>query len=126
MQALKITKGYQVVMVLALLLASCTYDVLEEEVDTNDCHPAVVSYSTHVVPILQAASCIGCHNTSSPSAGINLDNHPDVVKSVNSGRLMGSIRHDSGFAAMPQGGSKLSDCSIETIAAWIDQGALDN
>lgn len=40
--------------------------------------------------------------------------------------LVGNIRHDAGFNAMPQGGGKLTDCQIAIIKAWVDAGAPSN
>lgn len=40
--------------------------------------------------------------------------------------LVGNIRHDAGFPAMPQGGAKLDDCKIALIKAWVDAGAPNN
>jgi hypothetical protein len=48
----------------------------------------------------------------------------DVKNYVNSGQLMGSVRRESGFAAMPPGGS-LRDCDIQQIQDWIDAGMPD-
>jgi hypothetical protein len=39
---------------------------------------------------------------------------------------MGAIRQQSGYKAMPQGASKLDDCSINKIGRWINLGAQNN
>ena len=38
----------------------------------------------------------------------------------------GSIKHDSGYKAMPQNATKLDDCRISKVEAWITAGALNN
>jgi hypothetical protein len=48
------------------------------------------------------------------------------MKSVNNGKLMGSITWASGFSPMPKNASKMPDCEIQKIQKWIDQGALNN
>ena len=39
---------------------------------------------------------------------------------------MGAINHLNGYAAMPQGGGKLTDCEISKLQKWIDNGKLNN
>ena len=43
--------------------------------------------------------------------------HPNFPK------LIGAIKHEPGFVAMPQSGGKLEDCDIEKMEAWIAAGA---
>jgi Fe-S cluster biogenesis protein NfuA len=42
---------------------------------------------------------------------------------VTNGKLWGSINFNGGFIGMPNNGSKLSDCDIAQIGAWINAGA---
>lgn len=113
----------------ALLLVfqtSCYYDheaVLYENVPCEI--PVNPSFTADVLPLLNAR-CNNCHAGTSPSAGIKLNSHTEVIKYVNDGTLMGSINHSSGFSAMPKNGSKLSACEITKIQDWIDSGAPDN
>lgn len=83
------------------------------------------SYSQDIAPIFNDY-CTVCHNTASPSAGYDLSTHSGVVAALNTNRLLGSIRHDSGFSPMPQGGGKMTDCEIEQLEAWVNAGAQDN
>lgn len=89
------------------------------------CNTAMMRFGMDIRPILQN-SCIGCHSGSSPSGGINLGVYDGVRSVALNGRLLGAIRHSTGYAAMPQGGSRMSDCNIDKIAAWIADGALNN
>lgn len=113
--------------VISLLLSSCYYDngdalggLLEDE-----CTPTAVSYLNEVVPILQA-NCYVCHTGPSPSGGVVMGNHANDLVIARNGRLLGVIRHDAGYSAMPPAGDKLADCNITTIAAWITEGAANN
>jgi hypothetical protein len=89
------------------------------------CQTADMSFSQDVQPILNTY-CRGCHNSSGPSGGIDLSSHAGTLGPASSGQLYGAIAHQAGFAAMPQGGSKLSSCQIDKIKAWVDQGKKDN
>ncbi len=84
-----------------------------------------MSYLNDIQPIL-AASCIGCHSGTSPQGGILLNSHASVVAMAQNGKLLGSVKQDPGFIAMPPAGNGLSDCSINRLQAWIDQGMLNN
>ena len=112
-------------------LAGCYYD--NEEYlypETAECTTDNMSYANDVWPVINA-SCTGCHSGTSPSGNISLENYTDVsaaaaISPGNYGSLYGTISHASGNSPMPKGGSKLSDCTISKIKAWIDQGAMEN
>jgi hypothetical protein len=115
------------VFALVALLVGCYYDNEEELYPATTCDTATVTYSTDVVSILTNNQCIACHNNTSPSGGIDLDNHADLKISVDNGKLMGSINHSSGFSPMPQGSaSKINQCSIDKLQAWVAAGAPNN
>ena len=82
-------------------------------------------YASRVQPILDKW-CITCHNSTLTSGNHNLSNYNGVAASIQTGRFTGSIQHSSGFSAMPQGGSKLSDCDINAIVKWINAGYPNN
>lgn len=110
----------------AMLLQSC-YKDNEEDLypGPNDCNTENVSFSQTVMPVI-TNNCVACHSGSAPSGGISLTTYSEVVTSVDGGRFLGAIKHETGFSAMPQGGAKLSDCKISQIEAWIDQGKKNN
>ena len=91
----------------------------------TSCDTAQVSFSSFVKPLLDG-TCVGCHSGNSPSGGVGLDSHARVAVVAENGKLFGAINHDNGFKAMPQGGSKLPQCDINKIKAWIDAGAINN
>ncbi len=89
------------------------------------CDTAAVTFSASVKPILQTY-CIGCHSGSSPSGDIDYSTHAGVKKDADNGKLVGSVEWASGFVAMPDNGSKLSNCQIATIKKWVAAGAPNN
>lgn len=89
------------------------------------CDTANVTYSARIQPLM-ANYCAGCHSGAAPSGGINLSNHAGVAAVALNGRLYGAVSHTPGFAAMPQGGSKLSNCNIALIRVWANAGAPNN
>jgi hypothetical protein len=111
-----------------ILLTSCRKENAETLYpDSSNCDTTNMSYSTHIAPILRSNCATGgCHNSASKSAGYAYETYNETKVSVDNGRLMGSIRHLSGFSSMPKGGRKFTDCNINKIQAWIDRGALDN
>jgi uncharacterized membrane protein len=91
----------------------------------SGCDTTNVKYSTHIKPIIQNA-CLGCHNGASPGGGINLATYAGVKAIADNGKFFGSISHLTGYKAMPQNGNKLSDCQINMVKIWINQGSPDN
>lgn len=117
------------------LLGACSY-TNSYETPTPCNLPATVSYQTHVLPIL-TQNCYSCHsakNYQQSTAGtFNMEDFTQVQFYSNpaNGRnnvsyMVGNIRHDAGFVAMPYSGGKLSDCEIALIKAWVEAGARSN
>ncbi|MDX1408521.1 MAG: hypothetical protein R3330_10320 [Saprospiraceae bacterium] len=116
----------QIVLLCALALSwvGCYYDV-EEELYPNGCNTTDISYTQNIVPIIEA-NCLTCHDILSQNGNVVLDGYENVKQYADSGELLGTIRHEPGFSAMPQGTSKLPKCSIDRIQAWVDAGAPNN
>ncbi|MCF8364494.1 MAG: hypothetical protein K9H16_01840 [Bacteroidales bacterium] len=93
--------------------------------DQAECDTVNVTFSTTIWPVVQGR-CFGCHNGPNAQGGISLDNYTNIAEVANSGRLMGAIRHEEGYAPMPQNGSKLSDCNITQFQKWINDGTPNN
>lgn len=125
-----ITKPYAKVLLIlsiGILLTSCYYDkegILYPE--TANCIPqASPSFQTDIKPILDAR-CNNCHAGTSPSAGIKLDSHANVLPYVADGSLLGSIKNMGSFSPMPKNSGKLSACEIQKIENWIKAGSINN
>jgi hypothetical protein len=121
-----------ILVLTSFLVYNCMYDNEEElypDIDSGEkCDTLNISLSNSIKPIL-SNNCYSCHSNSNSGtfgAGINLETYSGLVEMVNRGRLIGAITHSPGFIAMPQGGTKLDDCSISKIRAWINGGALNN
>jgi hypothetical protein len=122
-----------VIHVLLLFLygiTGCRYHNEEELYGPSDakCDTVNITLSNSINQIL-TLNCYSCHSSSNAGplgAGINLQTYSELRTIALSGRLAGAITHSSGFVPMPLNGTKLDDCSIEKIKAWIKNGALNN
>ncbi|KAF0131681.1 MAG: hypothetical protein FD155_205 [Bacteroidetes bacterium] len=111
--------------VITFMATACFKDNEEDLYPDNGCNTENVSFSATVQPAINN-NCVSCHSGPGASGGVRLGSHAEIVAAVDGGRFLGAIKHESGFSAMPQGGNKLSDCTISQIDAWIAQGKLNN
>ena len=58
--------------------------------------------------------------------GITLEGYSDVKNFADSGVLLAVIKHETGYSEMPKSLPKLSDCHVEQINFWIEDGAKNN
>ena len=107
-----------IILLLVFLYLSCTAD--KEETFIDVCGIENISFSSDIEPVLDV-SCINCHNSMNANAGIILDSYEDAIDAANSGRLLGSVKHEPGYSAMPPSG-KLDSCQIIRIEEWINKG----
>lgn len=120
-----------VLLIIPMIISvSCYYDNQEDlypTLSSSSCTESQISFTSQVLPLMNT-SCnqSGCHNGNDRAAQIVLDNHTDLLVSANDGTLLGSIRYTAGFSPMPDGAAKLDDCSIQLVATWITEGALNN
>lgn len=91
----------------------------------EDCDTTNVTYSGTIWPLIEL-NCYGCHSGSQPSGGILLVDYNSVVIQANNGKLFGAVNHDTGFEPMPKNAPKLSDCKIDQIKIWIEDGTPNN
>lgn len=131
---MKRTPYFMYVMLLAAVVVSCSKSN-EEEINNGDnggnngntCDTANIKFVANIKPILQN-NCYACHSNvnSGTSGGVKLEDYADVKAHADNGNLIGTITHAAGYPPMPQGGSKLSDCNINKIKAWIGRGSQNN
>ena len=89
------------------------------------CDPALSDFSNTIYPMLKTY-CVGCHSAASPQGNINLETYSNVLPYIQNGSLLGSMKHDNGYVAMPLNSPKVSDCIIQQIENWINEGAQNN
>ena len=104
---------------------ACYYDVEEELYLDTGCNTGNLTYTASILPILQS-NCYSCHSQASNFSNVILEGYVNLKKLVDNGRLLGAIRHTSGFSPMPQNQPQLPVCTIEKIEQWITDGAPDN
>lgn len=125
------------IFVLLLAASSCVYQneealypappQVEEPEPVDTCNlPEVVSYKTHVLPLLEKHYCIACHEASDPAGGITLEGYGRLTPYIEDGSLLGSIRYENGFDPMPKGYPRMPACEVEMVAKWITAGYPNN
>lgn len=112
----------------AVLINGCYYDVEEELYPQQGpaCDTTAITYLQTIQPII-AQNCLGsCHSQASQIGGIVLEGHTALADVAATGALLGAIKHEPGFSAMPQGQAKLDDCTILKIEKWVNDGSPNN
>jgi mono/diheme cytochrome c family protein len=107
------------------------YDQLYVTPATVTCDTTAVSYSTTVAPIINANCNVsgGCHDAAgAATSGYNFSTYAGVQAVANYDYMITDITGNptSRHHAMPLNLPKISQCDINIITAWIDQGALNN
>ena len=108
-----------------VFISGCYYDNKEDLYPKVVCNITSVTYSGNVEKIIRS-NCYSCHSSAAQLANVNLEGYPNLKVYADNGKLAGVIQHQSGFAAMPQGAAKLSDCDISVIKTWINNGTVNN
>ena len=124
MEHLKIKYVY-ILILLSVGITSCYYDVEEEIYGTTNCSDQNMSYQNDIIPIL-SENCYQCHSAQNNFGNVTLEGHNRLLQYVNSGQLLGAIKHDSGYSPMPKNASMLLECQIEKIESWINEGSMNN
>lgn len=110
---------YFIVLVLGFF-GSCKYDKQDELYDLNECDTTVIYYEDIRLQFEQ--DCFGCHLAGN-GTGVefydytSLKNYAEQRKSL----LIGVTNHTSG-SPMPKGSEKWSECRVNKLKAWINQG----
>lgn len=113
-------------LLLSVVLA--IYSCSDDPVPTNQNNTPVevcdtLSGATYnsVVGNILTTNCSPCH-TSNSASGINVANYSNAKASAEQSRFLKAIKHQSGAAAMPQGGPQLPQSDINKIECWIVNG----
>lgn len=108
-----------------LVVVSCNKDEVPP-IDPGACETDNLTYNNFAKDLVNSTCATsGCHDVNANSNGVPYPFHNyEVMKAaVDAGRILGSIRREAGFSAMPKGEAKLSDCNISKMEAWIADGA---
>ncbi len=109
-----------------IFLNSCYYDNVEDLYPEQPfCDTTNVTFANDIYPIINN-NCVGCHNNTFASGGVNLESYDNIILVANNGSLMGAVKHQSGWSPMPKNGNKLNYCSIRKLEIWINDGTPNN
>lgn len=111
--------------VFTFFIQSCTSDSISdiEPGDFNDCVLINVTYSGQIRTIInQNCAVSGCHVTGGRGNGV-YETFEGVRAKVDNGSFEDRVfvRGD-----MPPDGRQLSDCALDQLRIWLDEGALNN
>jgi hypothetical protein len=115
-------------VITALLVVTCKHEIplTDNNPSENDtCGIIVFTYSGGVAPLM-TTYCTRCHNATTTRAGIDLSSYDGVKTVALNGRLLGSIKKETGYKPMPPGSTKLTGCQILQIEKWVQAGAANN
>ncbi|MCX6256995.1 MAG: hypothetical protein NTW49_03720 [Bacteroidia bacterium] len=97
---------------------------LNRDCSSQPCDLSNVTFSGVVWPVIQN-NCTGCHSGATPSGSVSLTNYTDVKTVAVSGKLVGTITHQSPEPLMPPTNA-LTQCQINQITLWVNNGGNNN
>lgn len=103
-------------------LSSCHYNIEEELYPSLGCDTENVTYNTVIFELIRD-NCYQCHDAANNFGNITLEGYDNLKKFVDTGQLLGVIKHEPGFSPMPQNRPQLLECEIEKVEEWIKNGA---
>lgn len=121
-------KLFALIVLAMVLITSCTKENeenLQPKINLPVCDTLNMMYTKDVLPII-TLNCYSCHGNGNLQGGMNLDGYVRLKRQVDNNMLLNVIKHSPGYAQMPQGAPKLSQCDINKIEAWINRGAQNN
>lgn len=111
-----------------LAFASCENNNELDLYGTEPCDNTALTWDTGISEIF-SAYCVYCHNKVVHYKDVRHDIYQEELKVIaddGGDRLRAVINHEGGYKQMPFELPKLSDCNIEKIETWLDNGALEN
>lgn len=92
----------------------------------SDCDTTqVASFGNDIYPIIYY-NCISCHWDESLNAGVCLTNYESIKTYALNGKLVRSIKWQTGVEPMPFASNKIPQCDIDLITNWVNNGAPNN
>lgn len=122
---MKIHFFYTMMVVHFVMVSACEYNNAEDLYPVQMCDTVSVTYSATIAPIIMQ-NCFDCHGGNAEISGIPLEGYANLKNMVDAQRLVGAIRHQSGFSFMPKDRPALPECEILKIEKWVAAGAPDN
>jgi hypothetical protein len=129
-----------VIVAISIFLVACQWETIElppaEPVIIVIPPGEVLSFAKSVEPIFIDAGCTDCHNSSTASAGLNLDTGKawaSLTKDGRAGGMVDTINPEISIiyteplkATSPQHYKKYSNEQAAYVLQWIKDGALNN
>lgn len=105
----------------SLILVSCSNDSTD---DLTTPLPTIVTYNSNVKSIMDTSCATsGCHNATSNSANLILENYTQVKNAFLNRNALSRMENTT--ASMPPSGN-LPNTTIQILKDWRDQGYLEN
>lgn len=106
----------------ASMISSCTYDNEEELYPMGPCDTTQVTYHETIAKIIMD-NCFECHSLANVQISqIPLEGYANLKAQVTANKLIGVIRHQTGFSPMPKQRPPLNECDILKIERWVLEG----
>ena len=111
-------------------LSSCYNDkadkVYPAPIDWVSCNTTTITYAKTIAPIFsKTCNMSGCHDGGTPAAIYDFTSYNGIVQAITNDQLIPAIKHQGGLPPMPQTGS-LSDCELNQIETWVNNGYPNN
>lgn len=89
----------------------------------TNCDSTKINYVEHIKPIM-TKYCTNCHSSVLKLGGYDLTTYFGVLAPAKSGKLLGAVKHATGFIPMPSATQYISTCEALLIKRWADQTFL--
>ena len=114
-------KSKNIIPLFAFAVVLIVYSCSEDSTDPNACETIGITYTNETSGIINSSCAIsGCHAIGGQSP--LLEDYASASTASSQENFLGSIRHETGYSAMPPG-SMLDECQIDILEAWIADGS---
>ena len=107
-----------------LLLVDDTDEIVDNNTDDDDSPTELITFNADVRPILSNA-CWACHSDPPAGAPFPLVTYDQVLARAENGQLLGAISRPAGDPRIMPPSGRLPQATIDLIAQWIEDGALE-
>jgi uncharacterized membrane protein len=115
----KLPKHFIILSILFLLTQGCLNNNKQDLLANSICDTTNVKFAATINSVA-TGYCTSCHGGASPSAGISLEGYNNIANYAS------SCYNAMYNGTMPQGSTKLDDCTIKKFKSWIDAGKPNN